>query len=118
MGWVESMYIFCAASETTRDVGQQLLEKNHLPPHKLEDIILPDEIEEVKSDDFDPAEFLRLIEVYVDDFIAIVQVRTMDELRHVSRALLYGIDSIFPDGVSLSKLHKEGKWSTVKEILG
>ena len=42
----------------------------------------------------------------------------MDELRHISRALLHGIDSIFPDGVLLSKLDKEGKWSTIKEILG
>ena len=56
--------------------------------------------------------------LHVDDFIAVVQAKSVKELQHVTRALLHGIESISPDGMSMSKLHKEGKWESKKEILG
>ena len=49
-----------------------------------------------------------MIECYYDDFIAICQVKSAIDLQHISQAMLHGIKSIFPDGISISKLHKDG----------
>ena len=37
MGWTSSPPIFCAATETARDVAEQLRTRPELPPHPLED---------------------------------------------------------------------------------
>ena len=42
------------------------------------------------------ATFLHMLEVYVDDFIQLVQTSDPMKLRHLSRALMHGIDSVFP----------------------
>ena len=118
MGWVESMYVFCAASETVRDIGEVLLREDSLPAHKLEEVILPKVVQSPITESFDPATFLQMLEVYIDNFITIAQVTNVETLRHVTRALLHAIDSLFPDSVSISKLQKEGAWETRKEILG
>ena len=74
--------------------------------------------------------FFHLFEVYVDDYIALIQSTDPEVLRHHSRALLHAIHQIFPppeatghDGenpISLKKLILEGEgiWDTTKEILG
>ena len=49
MGWVESMYVFCAGSETARDTSQKLLQSAKLPPHPLEHHMLPDKLEKPKE---------------------------------------------------------------------
>lgn len=118
MGWVESMYFFCAASETARDVSQQLLHKQDMDEHPLEHVIMPDAIPPTLNYNLDEEQLLRMFEVYVDDFIAIAQASSMDDLRNITRAFLWGIESIFPEGISMQKLEKEGKWHTSKEILG
>ena len=83
---------------------------------------LPDKLEEPKDlslkNHISPEKLLTLMEVYVDDFIAVCQAKTIEELRHATRSLLHGIDSIFPNGISIKKLLKEGKWEARKEILG
>ena len=77
MGWVESMYVFCAGSETARDTAQKLLQSKKLPPHPLEHHVLLDKIEEPKDlslkNHISPEKLLTLIEVYVDDSIAAYQ---------------------------------------------
>lgn len=118
MGWVESMYFFCAASETARDVSQQLLNKPPLPQHPLENIILPEKLPPTLNHDIPPEKLLQMFEVYVDDFLAIIQAASLDELKKFTRAFLWGIESIFPEGISIAKLEKEGRWDPVKEILG
>ena len=41
MGWVESMCVFCTASETARDVAEILMHTPILKLHPLEHIIVP-----------------------------------------------------------------------------
>ena len=75
------------------------------------------------------SQFLQLLEVYVDDYLHLVQSTDHTVLRHCSRALLHGIHGVFPppaisghggvDPVSLKKLKAgEGLWETRKDILG
>jgi hypothetical protein len=100
-----------------------------LPAHPLETWLIdpsqwPEETVEDKS-----ADFLRLMEVYIDDFIQLAQTTDPDKLLHLSRAILHGIHSVFPppsvtghdgeDPVSLKKLRQgDGLWETRKELLG
>ena len=58
------------------------------------------------------------MEVCVNGIISIFQAKSIEELRHATRSLLYGIESIFPNGVSINKLLNEGKWKACKETLG
>ena len=73
--------------------------------------------------------FLQMLEVYVDDFIQLAQTTDQEELRHLSRALLHGMHSVFSppsvtghsgeDSVSIKKLLEgKGLWEVRKEILG
>ena len=70
MGWVESMTIFCASSETARDSIERLWKQPHLPKHKLEDIMMPSSLPPLESNEKIDA-FLEVIESYVDDFCAL-----------------------------------------------
>jgi hypothetical protein len=129
MGWVESPPYFCAASETARDVAATYAEMpmGSLLEHKFESYTtgseafskLPREIE-------DPQQLRYLVEVYVDDFIALAIPTSQQQLVHVGRGVLHGIHDIFPaddvdenDPTSLKKLKKnEGRWDLNKELLG
>jgi hypothetical protein len=72
MGWALSPPFFCAASETARDVSEQLAHEpvGTLPEHPLEDMTMP---EEAKLPRIHTAKeglaFLHMLEVFVDDFI-------------------------------------------------
>ena len=70
-----------------------------------------------------------LLEVYVDEFVAMSNNTSHAHLLQISHAMLHGIHAIFHptavtgrngfDPVSLSKLDElEGKWEHGKEILG
>ena len=140
MGWTSSPAFFCAATETGRDIAEWLRLLPHLPPHPLEEHTLNHPDPEFFRHHFpDPASlttpearqsFFSLFEVFVDDYIALLQSPDVDALRHHSRALLHGIHQIFPpptatghtteEPISLKKLvvDGEGVWDTVKEILG
>jgi hypothetical protein len=70
-----------------------------------------------------------LFELFVDDFIGLVQATDEGILRHHTRALFHGIHSIFPpvsvtghsgeDPISQKKLDEgDGIWAVRKEILG
>lgn len=131
MGWCESPPFFCSASETARDVADEMRHQplgSH-PRHPLEEWMLPPDQwpEDTLADTCE--KFLEMIEVYVDDFIGIAQTRNVDWLRHLSRSLLHAIHQVFPppavtghsggDSVSEKKLEKgEGAWDICKEILG
>ena len=73
--------------------------------------------------------FVNLIEVFVEDFIASTNNTNWEQLTQFSRAMLHGIHSIFPplevsghqgeDPISQKKLIQgEGLWETTKDILG
>jgi hypothetical protein len=131
MGWCDSPAYFCAASETARDVAEELAQhpRGSLPEHPLEGYLVPpgewpdDTIEQQASD------FVKLLEVYVDDFIQLAQTENRAQLEHLSRAILHAIHSVFPppavtghngeDPIALKKLKEgDGLWSVRKEILG
>lgn len=130
MGWSESPPFFCSASETARDIAADIAENTEvtLPPHPQEEWMLPHQWEEEEVVCTN-CNLLSMIEVYVDDFIAMAQCRDKDKLRHISRSLLHAIHEVFPppsitghngeDPISLKKLKAgDGTWSTTKEILG
>ncbi len=138
MGWCSSPAYLCAASETAQDVAEVLSKEpvGDLPPHPFEHHMLPPDIWGTADKDFPsrPLEnvsdnFLKLIEVYIDDFIGLTQTTDPTQLLHLTRALLKASHSIFPspdmtghnglDPVSLKKLLKgDGLWEVCKEILG
>ena len=129
MGWCESPPFFCAASETARDVIETLLAEVHLPAHKLEDEMLRNAHRDAVQRLHAAAAYTNLIEVFVDDFIATTNNGSHDHLKHLSRAMLHGIHSVFPppeksghngpEPISEKKLEEgEGTWTTTKEILG
>ena len=126
MGWSESPPFFCAATETARDIIQQQAENHtHLPSHQLEHFLLPKNTNNKENTTNAHIQ----IEVYVDDFIAITNNPSQNNLEHWSRAILHGIHTVFPppsitkhsggDPISEKKLlQQEGLWHTEKEILG
>ena len=140
MGWTSSPAFFCAATETGRDIAEWLRLLPQLPPHPLEDHTLAHADPHFYQHHFpdpstltDPAKrqaFFHLFEVFVDDYIGLLQSTDAHALRHHSRALLHGIHQIFPpptatgatseDPISHKKLviDGEGIWDTSKEILG
>lgn len=140
MGWTSSPAFFCAASETGRDIAEWLRLLPQLPPHPLEHHTTNHPDPNFYQSHFPTAiqldnptnriKFFHLFEVFVDDYIGLLQSSNLDVLRHHSRALLHSIHQVFPpptatghageDPISLKKLvtDGEGLWDTVKEILG
>lgn len=142
MGWTLSPPYFCAASETARDVAVELRDGKHGPlmPHPLEkQTLTPTLTEHLQTivnwstaepiTDRAPADLYCLFEVYIDDFIGLLQSQDSKEILRCSRALLHGIHSIFPppsvtghhgeDPISAKKMQAgDGLWETRKEILG
>jgi len=119
-------------SETARDMAQQFLTKEYalLPPHPLEHLCLPadDALPTITNANF--INLLKLLEVYVDDFIGMIQGPSKGDLLCFTWAMLHGIHKIFPppkeknimdddEPIALKKLQQgDSLWSTSKEILG
>lgn len=102
-----------------------LLQQTELPSHKFEAQMFDDSYE----DTITPQEVVNLIEVIVDDYIAVSNAAMQKQQLHISRAMLHGIHSIFPppeitghtgeDPIAQKKmLEGEGLWQDCKEILG
>jgi hypothetical protein len=126
MGWCESPPFFCSGSETARDIIDTITSHPTLPSHRFEHIMLQEFMTEKVPDS---AGTVTSFEVFVDDFIGMTNHISNANLRHLSRAMINGIHSIFPppeitahsggDPISEKKLLKgEGVWSFKKEILG
>jgi len=105
------------------------LQEVTLPEHPFEDKMLDKARETAWQRLSAAASYVNLVEVFVDDFIGATNNSTMKHLEHFSRAMLFGVHSIFPppafsghhgqDPVSQKKLAQgEGSWETTKEILG
>jgi hypothetical protein len=129
MGWVESPPYFCAATETSWDVATEYCETaiGTLPTHKFDNYVSGNEATTELPDTPTTNKHMRyLIEVYVDDFMAIVIPTTKEDVTHVGRAVMHGIHDVFPaddndknDPISEKKLIKgEGEMSTTRTILG
>jgi hypothetical protein len=128
MGWSESPAYFCAASETARDVAATYAEQpiGHLPPHQfLAKTQQHEDYMNTRSPSDGPLQYL--IEVFVDDFIAIAMPKSTIHLDHLANATMHGIHDVFPpstttpddDPISNKKMGKgECAWANVKDILG
>ena len=126
MGWCESPPFFCSGSETARDIMEPM-RASELPPHKFENEML----KKVRATDTNKnlQGLIDLLEVYVDDFIAMSNNIEQAHLRQLSREMLHGIHAIFPppevtghkgfDPIAYKKLvDGDGIWDFYKEILG
>ena len=133
MGWSESPTFFCAATETARDVADKNFESNkEEPPHKLKEIMMDVDWESLpplpEISEATQPRFQKLLEVYIDNFIGLIQCKNKHQLRQFSRNILNAIYNTFPPPevtgsemgppVSRAKLELEGKWELWKEILG
>ena len=129
MGWCESPPFFCAASETARDVIDALLQELCLPAHPMEDKMMEEATASSYARLEAAAAHVNLTEVFVDDFIGATNNTNLEHLEHFSRAMLYGVHSIFPppeimghqgqDPISQKKMDQgDGTWAHTKEILG
>jgi len=129
MGWVESPPYFCTATETSRDIATTYCETEigTLPSHKFDKHVSEnDATRELPYTPLTNKRMRYLIEVYVDNFMAIVIPTTQEDVTHIGRAIMHGIHDVFladdnnaNDPISEKKLFKgEGEMSTTKTILG
>ena len=129
MGWVESPPLFCAASETARDIIEEYIETqvSSLPAHKfIKHVMTSETIQELPAIGEEETGFMYMVEVYVDDFMSMVIPVTRQQLDHTATAVMTGIHDVFPadadddeDPISLKKLkQREGEYSTRKTLLG
>ena len=103
MGWCKSASYFCAASKTSRDIGDtlSLAPIGSLPLHPLEHHLVPPAVDMnhapyTLTDTNQHTTFLHLLEVYIDNFIQLTQTTSKTQLLYLSCALLHAIHSIFP----------------------
>jgi len=101
----------------------------NLPAHPFEEVMVNGAKESAISRLHTAAAFVNLVHVFVDDFVGATNNSDKSHLQHFSRAMLYGVHSIFPppdvsghhgqDPISQKKMDQgNGTWSTMKEILG
>jgi hypothetical protein len=126
MGWVESHPYFCAATETSRDIAMQYckIKLGTLKEQKFDALMASDATVAELPETSETQKYMRyLIEVYVDDFMALVIPTSLREVTHVGRAVMHGIHNVFPEHVddatnpiAKNKLLKgKGQISTIKK---
>ena len=98
MGWTESPPFFCVASETCRDVAAQYAKTpvGSLLMHKFTRYT-------TTGKDYKNPPLTKkgnglgyMLELYVDDYIALAVPTSQDQLNHVSNAILKGMHDVFP----------------------
>jgi hypothetical protein len=94
MGWAESPSLFCAVTETARDVTQHLVTNNvELPYHPIEESMTIEDVP-IRARPEEPTE---LLQIYVDDFCnATTQSKDGSHVSKIRRASIHGIHSVFP----------------------
>ncbi len=128
MGWVESPPLFCAITESARDLTQHLVNnKVDLPPHPLEDKMTIKDVP-MQARRVTPT---KLLQVYVDDFCnAATQSVDGHHIPLIRQALIQGVHAVFPepvvtgnkngkDPLSKKKLEQgDGNFVTKKDMIG
>jgi hypothetical protein len=138
MGWKESPPIFCATTETIVDLANTAIQQGTaFGSHRLDNLAeSPIEPEDLPSRTVLPVspiqhyhKPIRGWDVYVDDFIGMVQGNKWQR-EQVKRALLHSLDRVYrkispndnthrQEPASVKKLLKgDGTWATRKVILG
>jgi hypothetical protein len=88
MRWVKSPPYFCTTTETSCNFATAYCETKigTLPSHKFDDLVSADDAVGEHPDTPANNKLMRyLIEVYVDDFMAIVIPTTRHDVTHVSQ---------------------------------
>ena len=91
MGWIESPPYFSEASETARDVAEWYSQTpvGSMPAHKFENHCeTSSKFTELHASSNITRAWKFLMEVYVDNVVALVKARTKNELQHVARAIM------------------------------
>ena len=86
MGWSESPPFFCAATETACDVAMKTIEqKALLDLHPMENILLnsPAVATLPRSSNLKISKFVKLLEVYINGFIGLIQASLLEELQRL-----------------------------------
>jgi hypothetical protein len=103
MGWSESPPFFCAATETACDIINDKICNNIILPEQPKKNIMMDidwsnvtKLQPPLTTESDKRDFLQLIEVYIDNFIRVIQSTNESHLRQFSRRILDGITKVFP----------------------
>jgi hypothetical protein len=103
MGWSESPSLFYAATETARDVIQADMDTNrHVTKQPMEDLMMNIDWASIpkhsgpSNSGPDKKKILKLVEVYIDDFIGVLQSTDKAELRQLFRKIIEGINNVFP----------------------
>ena len=127
MGWIDSPPYFYATLETERDVAQQLIETQvgTMREHKFHRFTRDSEEYRALPATGQQQELRYLVEVYVDDFVALAIVVSKEQHDHVAGGIMQGMHDVFlaneNDGkyaISLKRLKKkEGTLILRKEIL-
>jgi hypothetical protein len=129
MGWVESPPYFCAATETSCDIAVQYCETKlgTLKKHTFDALVAGHATMAELPETYKTQQHMQyLIEVYVDDFMALIIPTSKEEVTHVGQAIMHGIHDVFPEHendttnpIAKNKLFKgEGQMSTTKMLLG
>ena len=128
MGWIESPPYFCTVSETGQNVAEQYIDTpvGSLAEHKFVEFTeVNSEIAELKKKYTSKETFNYMLEVYIDDYIALAIPRIQDQLHHVANDIMKGIHDVFSpekddkeDAIYLKKiLKKEAAWEIIKNVL-
>jgi hypothetical protein len=128
-GGLNPLPIFCAATETLRDISTEYSETavNLLPCHKFEKYVIGAmEYTNLPESEPNVQGFWYMVEVYVDGFMSIVIPVSWKQLCHVANAIMHGIHDVFlpeaedsNDPILEKKLKKgKGMYETRKTLLG
>ena len=81
----------------------------------MEDIVLDINWSNIPKTERDPNKaFLHLLEVFIDDFIALIQSTNIDHITKLTRSLLNTISDIFPPpSVTGSKMGEEANFRRI-----
>jgi hypothetical protein len=128
MGWVESPPLFCAVTESARDITQHLIDNRVcLPAHPLKDKISIKKVPmRVRT-----ATPTKLLQVYVDDFCnAATQLLDGSHVPMIRQASIHGVHAVFlapavtghqngKDPLSNKKFEQgDGNFASTKDIIG
>lgn len=128
--WSDSPPFFCAATDTSWDHEDKYYhDRTKMAPHPENELVLNIDWNNIPYKDFDQDKaLLYLLEVYIDNFIAMIQCIDINKLTLLTHYILTGITKIFPPPdvsgstmgppISDKKLIKEGLWEVQEEILG
>ncbi len=128
MGWVESPSLFCAVTESVRNLAQHfVVEAVPLPQHQVESSMAIDDVP-MRGRAETPS---KLLQVHVDDFCYVAtQSKDGAHIPIIRQAAIHGIMAVFPppavtkhqDGkepILASKLLKgDGNFESKKDMIG